>query len=384
MLSVSRWYLEGQPGEVYRTVTLAAASLRAIGVAEPRQHIAVIRTRPLSHGSQFVGVGTMLVSRTPFTEADVSRLQEQANRLQFDVLLTPTTASDRVLEQITSAQTDEIVRDFPLNIAAPTDDSPFFFHMLRLRDIGKVGMLTAGKSTPNMVAVFVLGTLLLTVFGLTVLCIVVPLWFGTDRSALHGNGGLLLFFAAIGLGFMLVETSQMQRLIIVLGHPTYALSVVLTTLLLSSGLGSSMTKGMDGDGLRRSGLIRLGMIVVVLSVFGALTPWVVRTFEGATTPVRIMSAVVLLFPAGMAMGMAFPIGMKLANRRAPALTPWLWGINGALSVLASVLAVVIALAVSIPAAFWTGWLVYVMALAAFARCSGSRTSPVLPGTPDRV
>jgi hypothetical protein len=384
MLSVSRWYLEGQPAEVYRTVTLASESLRAIGIIEPRRHIAVIRTRPLSHGSQFVGVGTMLVSRTPFTEADVSRLQEQAGRLQFDVLLTPTAASDPVLEQITSAQAAETIRSFPLNIAAPTDDSPFFFHMLRLRDIGKVGLLTAGKSTPNMMAVFVLGALLLNVFVLTSLCIVVPLWIGTDRSALHGNGGLLLFFAAIGLGFMLVETSQMQRLIIVLGHPTYALSVLLTTLLLSSGLGSSMTSGIDGDSVRRSGLVRLGMIVVVLFVFGALTPWIARTFEGATTPVRIVSAVVLLFPAGMAMGMAFPIGMKLANRRAPGLTPWLWGINGALSVLASVLAIVIALAVSISAAFWTGWFVYVIALAAFARCSGAGSGPGRAGTAARA
>lgn len=368
MLSVSRWYLEGQPGEVYRMVTLATDSLRSVGITHPREHIAVVRSVPLVHGRDRVGVGTMLVSRTPFAQADVNLLQEQANQLQFEAVLTPTSAADPTLERLAAGQATDVIRNFPLNIAAPTDDNPFFFHMLRLRDIAKVRLLAAGKSTPNMIAVFVLGALLVTVFALTLLCIVVPLWIGSGREALHGNGALLLFFAAIGLGFMLVETSQMQRLIIVLGHPTYALSVVLFALLLSSGIGSSLTRGIAPDRVGRSGLLRLGAIVLVLLVFGALTPWAARTFEGATTPARIVAAVVMLFPPGMLMGMAFPVGMKVATDRAPALAAWLWGINGALSVCASVLSVVIALTASISAAFWTGWAAYVIALIAYSRC----------------
>ena len=68
---------------------------------------------------------------------------------------------------------------------------------------------------------------------------------------------------------------------------------------------------------------------------------------------------------GLFMGMAFPLGMKLAAREHPALTPWLWGVNGATSVCASVLAVAIALSSSISAAFWAGWLAYAVALAGF-------------------
>ena len=83
-----------------------------------------------------------------------------------------------------------------------------------------------------------------------------------------------------------------------------------------------------------------------------------------TTPIRIIAAVVLLFPPGMFMGMAFPLGMKLAAERARELTPWLWGLNGAASVVASVLSVCIALAWSIPAAYWTGCAAYGVALAA--------------------
>jgi hypothetical protein len=112
-------------------------------------------------------------------------------------------------------------------------------------------------------------------------------------------------------------------------------------------------------------------LVVVLLVFGAVTPMVVRATAAASTPIRIVSAVALLFPAGIFMGMAFPLGMKLAASRAATLTPWLWGLNGAASVLASVLSVTIALTWSISAAFWTGLLAYVLAFLAFRRASAA-------------
>jgi predicted membrane-bound spermidine synthase len=187
----------------------------------------------------------------------------------------------------------------------------------------------------------------------------------------RGSAPLLVFFIAIGLGFMLIETSQMQRLIIALGHPTYALSVVLFGLLLSSGAGSYLTARVPDDEVRRAGARRLLLLLAVLVIFGAVTPAVVRATAAASTPMRIAAALALLFPIGIVMGMAFPLGMKLASVRAATLTPWLWGLNGAASVFASVLSVCIALTWSISAAFWTGCLAYVMAYLAFRRASAA-------------
>src|SRR4030095_16556197 len=112
----------------------------------------------------------------------------------------------------------------------------------------------------------VLGLLLITVLGLTILCIVVPLALTSDRRALAGSLPLFLFFAGIGLGFMLVEVSQMQRLIVFLGHPTYGLSVVLFAMLASSGLGSLVAGRFDGGGVRS--VAPLAALVVTLAVFG--------------------------------------------------------------------------------------------------------------------
>ena len=212
--------------------------------------------------------------------------------------------------------------------------------MLRLRDIFRLDRLESGKQSNNLKAVATLAVLLGIVSALTALCIALPLWM--SKTDLAGSHALLVFFAAIGVGFMLVETSQMQRLIIALGHPTYALTVVLFALLLSSGIGSYLTTGVTTDGIGRAGTIRLVALVAVLILIGAATPAIVRATMAASTPVRIAAAVALLFPGGLMMGMAFPLGMKLAAHRAAALTPWLWGVNGAASVLASVLSVCIA------------------------------------------
>ena len=161
---------------------------------------------------------------------------------------------------------------------------------------------------------------------------------------------------------MLIETSQMQRLIIALGHPTYGLSVVLFALLLSSGIGSFLTAGITPDGAGRGPPPPAGagrVLAVSASDAGR------RALDRADDhPGANRCGGGALFPAGLLMGMAFPLGMKLAPA-ARELTPWLWGLNGAASVLASVLGVCIALTWSISTAFWAGWLCYVVALAAF-------------------
>jgi hypothetical protein len=137
---------------------------------------------------------------------------------------------------------------------------------------------------------------------------------------------------------------------------------VLFSLLLSSGAGSLLTARLaEGS---RSSIAVLVALVGVLVAFGAMTPLVIRHFEAASTASRIAVSVTILLPIGFFMGMAFPIGMRRALVEAPGLAPWLWGVNGAASVCASVLVVVIALAAGISAAFWAGVGCYVIAVAA--------------------
>ena len=368
LLSVSRWYFRDRPAELYRLATLAMTALRSV-TARPRDQVVIVRNMQVANRPELPdGVGTLLVRRTPFSSTDLDAIDTRCADLGFEVVLSPRVALDPLFVQLLDpSQMDAVARAYPVDIRPPTDNSPFFFNMLRLRDVFRWQLLDLGKQSNNMKAVATLAVLLVTVSVLTALCILLPLSVTARRTDFTGARPLLTFFIAIGLGFMLIETSQMQRLIIALGHPTYGLTVVLFALLLSSGVGSYLTAGMGQDRGGSSGVARLLGLVAVLALFGLLTPGIARWSEAATTPIRIAAAVAVLFPPGLAMGMAFPLGMQLAARRAAALTPWLWGLNGAASVLASVLGVCIALNWSISAAFWTGWFCYVAALAAFVR-----------------
>jgi hypothetical protein len=363
ILSVSRWYYADRPGEVYRLATLASTTLMQMGISRPGDHYAIVRARPANSVDAPDGVGTMLVSRDPLSSQDLDRLEAEAARLNFEVVQSPRRSADATFAAIASAdRLGAAIAQHPLNISAPTDDTPFFFHMLRLRDVFDTSRWQdQGIVRFNMAAVGLLGVLLVTVTVLTVSCILLPLLLSGRRADVGGAAGHLLFFAAIGFGFMLVEISQVQRLTIFLGHPVYSLSVVLFSLLLSSGAGSLSTARLrPGD---RSALVRMVMLVLVLVAFGAITPTAVRHYESAATQVRIAVAVSILVPIGFFMGMAFPIGMQRALRDVPSIAPWLWGVNGAASVTASVLVVVISLAAGISAAFWTGTVCYVLALA---------------------
>lgn len=362
ILSFTRWYFRDRPGEVYRLTSLATQALREIGVQDPRQHILIAR-RMWPSGN---GYGTILISKKPFSKEDIGKFEQVVETMQFEPVLTPRYCLDTTFAALSSAEEiDNFVADYPLDISAPRDDSPFFFNMLRLRHVLNYDLSDQGITTFNMRAVFVLAALSVTVAGFSLVCIIVPLILTTRRDSLKGSLPSFLFFMGIGFGFMLVEVSQMQRLILFLGHPTYGLSVVLFALLLSSGFGSFSTQRVRLERLFPDGFVRLLALLCVLLIFGVITPHILSAFRGETTMYRIIIAVLILLPLGFFMGMAFPLGMKAASGRMSALTPWFWGINGACSVCASVLAIVIALVWGISAAFWVGFALYIIASLSF-------------------
>jgi hypothetical protein len=382
VLSFSRWYHRELPGEVYRAASLASATLLQQGITDPRSHIVILRSMKhlsfegIENGPD--GVATILVSKLPLSADDLSRMEDISRKMQFDVVSSPRFSWDSTFLDLTSGKDPgRLGANLSLNLAPPTDDCPFFFNLLRLRDVGNRALWSGGGMTFNLNAVSILAFMLLVVTGLTLLCIMVPLFLTTRKETLSGALPHFLFFAAIGLGFMLIEISQMERLIIFLGHPTYGLSVVLFTLLLSSGLGSYSTVFIKA-GQRGRAAARLLLLLGILIFFGLLTPRALEAFQTSTTPGRILVAAIMLFPLGVAMGAPFPLGLKLASSQSDALTPWLWGINGATSVCASVLAVAIAMEVGISTSFWVGFSCYALAFGVFTWASRQQARLLAP------
>ncbi|EKE13970.1 MAG: Spermidine synthase-like protein [uncultured bacterium] len=365
ILTFSRWYSTNKPAEIYRLTSLASQSLKNIGILNPRGHIIIARRmREQSQETTPDGIGTILVSREPFSESDIEQTKYIAKQMLFEIVLSPKSTNDETLAALTGSQdTTDFINNYPLDISAPTDNNPFFFQMLRLKDslrLKFLGQNDKNMNSMNIEAVTVIGILLIITFLLSLFFIIIPLFIKTLKTRITKFFPFLIYFSSIGLGFMLIEISQMQRLIIMLGHPIYGLSVLLFSLLLSSGIGSYVAQRIKDINIFKSAIRRVILIILVLTIFGFLTPYAIKYFATASTAIHILLAVTILFPIGFFMGMVFPLGIRLANLKLPNLTPLLWGINGATSVFASVLAVGLSLSFGISATFWTGVTFYLI------------------------
>jgi hypothetical protein len=361
LLAVSR----GATAELGRLVSLGRAALLADGAAQPERHMVLVTNRYARQPQSFGPMGMLLVRKTPFPDAEIAQIHKLAKRMHFDVELEPGRAQTPLLAGLAAGRGDS--PDPDTNYDAPTDDRPFFFNMLRFGP----RMFAHGSDSLGQQAAVVLVELLALVLALTLACIALPLAFAGTRPV-RGDAALLTFFAAIGMGFMLIEISMLQRLIVFLGHPIYSLSVILFVLLLAGGIGSRVSARVPDERLGGIGIKLLEALFAVVAAAGFFTVPLVVGFQASGTAVRIAVSGTLLAAIGFVMGMAFPLGMRLAVSGRPQLAPWLWGVNGAASVLASVLAVVIAMAFGISASFWSGVACYLVALAAYAAAARGR------------
>jgi hypothetical protein len=377
IFSVSRYYFHRSPAEAYRLLSLAVAALRERGIDEPRRHLVLLKTSGTFFSAE-AGVGTLLVSSRPFGREDLLRLSRVADEMRFEPVLTPEMSADRVVETIAAGgDLDAFYRGFELDISPPTDDRPFFFQMLRLRDVlDPARWHDDDVNWKNMKAALVLGVLLCVVALFSLFFLLLPLYLARRRLSPRGAAPHLFFFLAIGFGFMFIEVAQMQRFTIYLGHPSYSLSVVLFTLLLSGGLGSLATTGLLAAPASRLPWLAFPALLLVLLLVGAATPAVLALSAGAGTHSRILVAAGLLAPAGFLMGMPFPLGIRRAAAAAShPLLPWLWGVNGAASVFCSVLAAAVAITAGISFCYWAGVSCYAVALLAYSIRAFPGTSP---------
>lgn len=367
ILTVSRWYSKSFPGEAYRLVTLAGASLRSFGINDPRNHIILLRNlQTVSDNQNPDGVGTILVSREKFSDSDLAAIKQISANDGFDIVLSPEQTLDDNFKKLLSDQnTDQFLASLPIDVSPPTDDKPFFFQMLRIRDAFMGKGFDQGNNTFNLNALKILVYLLEIIIILTILILLVPLIFFHRQQSWRGSRRFMVFFISIGLGFMLIEISQMQRFIILLGQPTYSLAVSLTGLLAGSGLGSFVAHKFNN--LNKKNLfIAAGLsLLLIIFIFGHLTPEIINHYQFSSLAVRILVALSIFLPLGFFMGTAFPIGMHLVKMKnvTSDLAPWLWALNGAASVLASVLAVIIAISQGISITYWLGFICYLVAIA---------------------
>ncbi|HZR26497.1 MAG TPA: hypothetical protein VFA59_23075 [Vicinamibacterales bacterium] len=366
VLTITRWVIDG-----LRLVSLAQAVCEARGWSAA-DRIAIVR-----HDR----VMTFLFRKTPFTADEVALLQSAAQSLKFEVLYAPTaepppgirtewlegTALADYGRLITTSDRQAFYESYYNDIRPTTDDRPFFFHTTKLKNQFDVAF---GRSMLFGNGLSALLTLLGISVALVVLFVIGPLVV-VDRGVRHPPGWMawLLYFGALGAGFMLIEVSVLQRFVLLLGHPVYSLTVTLFSLLLGTGVGAALSRRIDESSLRRSGLFAIATVVVIaLVVIVAATP-IVNWAIPFSRNVRIAIAVVLLVPIGVALGVPMPTGLRMLSRRSPDLIAWAWGMNGALSVLGATLAIFIAMNWGFRMTLVTAAVTYLVGFASFRQAS---------------
>jgi hypothetical protein len=340
ILSVSRWYSRDLASETSRLVALATWTLLDAGASDPSSHLALVAIH---------NVATLLVSNQPFSRADRDALAEVAARLGFDVLLAPDQGpSDATLGRIAASRSPEALRaataheDFDYSV--PTDQRPYFFNILRPGRV--VDYLFARQSIlgvvaqGNLLATWTLSLLwLIALIGVTAVIFFPLLRSGLPHAPRLSFAAGVLYFALIGLGFMLVQIPLIQRFSTYLGHPTYAISVILFAMILAAGIGSFLSDRLPVESTPRwlAG-ISLGVALLILAVTQAIQPLIDQTIQHSLLE-RCGIVVALVVSVSLPMGAFFPMGLRLTRRDSEGTLPWMWGVNGACSVLASVSAV---------------------------------------------
>ena len=242
----------------------------------------------------------------------------------------------------------------PENIAPSTDDNPFFFYTARF---GSLASFYSSISMNNNAAITMTRLLIVVALAACVYYVVIPFVRLTRRIPAATLAPPVAYFSAIGLGFMLIEISQMQRLMVFLGHPVYALGVVLFTILLFSGLGSATV----GANAPRPGALVARVVALLTTVVaaGLLTPVAATWARTEPTDMRILISVLLLAPPAFCMGMMFPLGLSLWRRHTE-LLPFFWSANGITSMAASVLGMALSIEFGIARTYALGACCYVV------------------------
>jgi spermidine synthase len=363
VFTVSRWYEAERPAETGRLISLAAAAAFASGAREPRRHMFVAASGR---------VATLILSKTPLSADIVAALERATTDLRYTILVAPDREpSSDILRRILAGENrealDRYTATLDLDLSPPTDENPFFFNQLSLSNPLKTLRVAFSTETGqlgrgNLFATATLAILLMIALFLVSVTIIVPLRPTAGDLGRRFTIAGTTYFLLIGVGFMVTEIGLLQRMSVFLGHPTYALSIVLFSMILAAGIGSLAS---DKWALT-TGLAFTVWGVLISSYLGALALWLPRallTAESLTLGAKAVLCISIICPAGFLMGFGFPTGMRMASAVDRAPTAWFWGINGAAGVLASIIAVALSLAYGIRSTLVVGAACYLLLIA---------------------
>ncbi|MCY1327700.1 Polyamine aminopropyltransferase [compost metagenome] len=379
VVAITRW-LRVPPRDILKLFATATAALEADGVSQPGRHLALIRSW---------NTATLLVATSPFTGEDVAAIRGFADENFFDISWAPGISASDVnrynqLDReylyegalaLLGPERADFTERYKFDIAPATDNRPYFFDFFRWRALPELLTLrTQGGAAMLDWGYLILVTTLVQAVILSAVLILLPLWL-RRRTLARAVPRLRfgLYFLALGLAFLFIEIAFIQRFVLFLGHPLYAVAVVLAGFLVFAGLGSALAVrwvAAVGCGSAVRG-ITLAVVVIafVAGTYLLALPSIFERLLALPDAAKVAIALLLIAPLAVFMGMPFPLGLGHVGARSEEFLPWAWGINGCASVLSAILAALLAMHIGFTGVVTMAVILY---LAAPALLAGSR------------
>jgi spermidine synthase len=353
-LAISRW-IKLPPRDALKLYATALRVLRDNGIAAAEQRLALIRSWQTS---------TLLVKNSAFTAQEIKSLRTFCKARAFDVAWYPGMSEVEanhfnILEQpflfraataLNGSGAGGFMARYKFNITPATDDRPYFFHFFKWEVLPEILALRGQGGLPLLEGGYLVMVATLLQAGLiSGILILLPLalqrWRAANRGPRIRRARVVLYFSAIGLAFLFIEIAFIQKFILFLDHPLYAVATVLTAFLVFAGVGSAMTSRFHTDSVPHSRFVAravAGIIALGLSYSFLLDP-LFDSLMYLPVALRVSVSLLLIAPLAFCMGMPFPLGLAYVGARIPAFIPWAWGINGCASVVSAVMASLLAI-----------------------------------------
>jgi len=342
----------------------------------PRQEIRILATwiealerNKMDPFSRIIAVrswGTIsfFIKKSPFSRLEIQKLKDFADKRLFDLVYYPGIKNEEVnihnildkplyynltLQLLSPTKRAKLYKNYLFQVKPVTDNRPFFFNFIKLNKLKATYKAFGQKWLPLLQGEFLVLLLFFQSIIISFVLILLPIFvFRRAKDKRRGvSWKVFFYFSLIGMAFMFVEITLIQKFILFLGHPLYSVSVIIFSLLFSSGLGSFFSKKILGQNLKRNIKRSLVICAALIVFYVFLIPFFYESLIGFSLPLKMILTFMVTFPLGFLMGFPFPTGIRMLEQWEKRLIPWAWATNAFSSVINSIFALIVA--------FWGGY-----------------------------
>lgn len=377
ILAFTRWGFS-PPRESLRLLSLARVALGKLGEHDYAKHVMVVREGGAKELAGWGARDTVVISRKPFRADDLQRAHQAITRYGLQPVYLPDSPVANEFSQLLQTQDPKSFFDqYQYDVSPVDDDKPFFFYTVQPRDLLNFlrGPSESADYKINRAVPLLFGLVGVSLAATAIILLLPPVVLRSQLPREKGVLRMLWYFVFIGVGYILIQVALIQKFVILLGHPTYALTVIIFSMLVSSGVGSYVSRRLLIGSDRRL-IFTLLCVSFSILVLAFLAPFATQAGMTWPLPAKFLITAGLIAPAGFLMGMPFPTGLTRLEQRHPASVRWAWALNAAASVLGSASAIFLGIYLGLRITLLIGGLLYLLA-AVVVRATQPKTAESL-------